>query len=767
MTDTANPTIEPAAALALLRAGLRPGQQRLADWTGGPLAVSAVPGAGKSHSLAIAAALAIARHQLHARRQLLVVTFARAAAAAIKQKIRHLLRELHQPQTSFAVYTLHGLALHIASRHPELSGLALNTVNVISPSQSHHCLRTAVEQWIVSHPDAYRDLLRGQTPDSEETERLRRQSVLRTEILPELAHTAIHEAKSSGFLPAEVRDLAELAPAEGEILAIAAGLYAQYQQVMQSRSFIDYDDMILAALRVLDYPPIRQLWQEQFFAVFEDEAQDSTPLQETLLRLLASDAKNPTAPPNFVRVGDPNQAINSTFTPADPIYFNAFCTACQAQGRLATMNQAGRSSRPIFQAANALLHWVNDQAAADTLAPPTDLSLPFRRQDIQPVAAADPQPDANPPPSGVGVEIHRPADVYQTVQQIAQRLRALLSDNPKASAAILVRENRQARFVADQLVHLPRESDIQLYEVGALSRHSQIPAEILKLLQFIDRPHSPDRLQDALEVLVHRQRIGTQDLSALATAPEQFLYPTPLAPDAKPIVATARRLCRSLLRARVELPPYQLIAFLGLALQYDGSELATVQKLAERASQQTLGGHSLKSLLEALGEIVASERFEGVEEESESQYVQPGQVTIITMHKAKGLDWDYVFLPFLHQDSIPGEAWVPTGSRFLGNFTLAAVARAQLRTAARDRHLHHHLPDTLPTPQAAWQQASMLKQAEEYRLLYVAMTRAKRLLWLSAAENGPFRWNIFSGQSAQTLQPKMMARVITALQQQI
>ena len=742
--------------LQALRQSLRPGQQSLADWTGGPLAVSAVPGAGKSHSLAIGGAIAIARHQLHARRQLLVVTFARSAAAEIKRKLREQLRRLHLPPTGFAVYTLHGLALHIASRHPGLAGLDLNQVSVISPNQSHYCLRSAVEQWLAANPEPYRRLLAGRSFDGEETERLRRQSALRTEILPELAYTVIREAKSSGLLPADLQTLAWLAQDEYESLAIAAGLYEQYQQVMQSRRFIDYDDMILAALRVLDYEPIRHLWQRQFFAVFEDEAQDSTPLQETLLRQLASDPDHPKQPPNFVRVGDPNQAINSTFTPADPIYFNAFCDTCQAQGRLATMNRAGRSSRPILAAANALLHWVNAQEDGDS-------SPPFRDQAIHPVAPDDPQPDANPAPLGQGVELHRPPDVYATVTQIEQRLVALLQETPTLSMAILVRENRQARFVATQLAHLPKQREIPLYEVGALGRQAQIPAEIFTLLQFLERPHSPDNLKAALGVLEQRQRISTQDLSALAAAPEQFLYPTPLEPRPKQTVATARRLGRSLLRARLELPPYQLITFLGLALQYSGSELATVQKLAERISQQTAGAHSLGDVLTALADTVATERFEGIEDESEAQYTQPGQVTIITMHKAKGLDWDVVFLPFLHRDSLPGELWVPAASRFLGDFSLAEVVRAQLRTAARSQHLQQQPPSQLPTPLAAWQQAVALKQAEEYRLLYVAMTRAKRLLWLSAAENGPFRWSVFSGQEQGALQPKAICPAIAAL----
>jgi len=59
-----------------------------------------------------------------------------------------------------------------------------------------------------------------------------------------------------------------------------------------------------------------------------------------------------------VRVGDPNQAINSTFTPSDPIYFRQFCLECELSGRLATMNQAGRSAEIIIAAANFTLEWV-------------------------------------------------------------------------------------------------------------------------------------------------------------------------------------------------------------------------------------------------------------------------------------------------------------------------------------------------------------------------------------------------------------------------
>jgi DNA helicase-2/ATP-dependent DNA helicase PcrA len=717
--------------LQKLRDTLRPGQRDIADWQAGPLAVSAVPGSGKSTGMAMAAAIAIARHRLNNRRQLVVVTFTRSAAANIKAKIRGYLRDLSLPPGGFTAQTLHGLAWSIARAHPELSGLNQDSV-LVTLNQSHRLIRTCVEQWISANSRHYQTLIEGVQFDGEETERLRRQSVLRTEVLPALASTVIHEAKSSGLLPEDLRWQSGEVSDPYSTLAIAAGLYEFYQTQLRFRNLIDYDEMILGALRVLDDPEVRAYWQAQVFAVFEDEAQDSSPLQTKLLEILAADAANPTDldKQNLVRVGDPNQAINSTFTPADPIYFRDFCEACSQRNRLATMTQAGRSTHKIMAAANFTLQWVNQKYGGKREA----ADAPFRLQTIQPVAPEDPQPDANPSMEGRGLELYTPEDVYQTVEQIGQRAIALFQKNPQGTAAVLVRTNDQGRFVTRELYRWYLDK-LPVYEVGQRDRQSHVPAELLTLLQFCDRPHSPDYLKAALTTLVGRKLIPTQDLNALVSFPEQFLYPGPLDPPQTEAVAQARHYCTSLLRARLELPPRQLIPFLALTLDYDQTELATADKLAERAAQQSLGDNSLAAILSVLTEIVTAEQFEPVEaEDGEERYIRSGQLTVITMHKAKGLDWDYVFIPFLHENMIPGNQWIPPQVQFLGNFTLAEIARAQIRA-----YLHNQFP--LPDIETAWERAKSLKTAEEFRLLYVAMTRAKRLLWMSAAQKAPFTWN--------------------------
>jgi len=93
---------------------------------------------------------------------------------------------------------------------------------------------------------------------------------------------------------------------------------------MRSRDFIDYDDMIVAALRVLENESARLVEQNQVLPSLKMKLK-TRPLFRPGYWKFSLTQPYPNAPANLIRVGDPNQAINSTFTPADPIYFRRFC----------------------------------------------------------------------------------------------------------------------------------------------------------------------------------------------------------------------------------------------------------------------------------------------------------------------------------------------------------------------------------------------------------------------------------------------------------
>ncbi|MGY6530098.1 MAG: ATP-dependent helicase [Cyanobacterium sp.] len=738
---------------------LRPGQDVLGRWQKGEMAVSAVPGAGKSHSLAVAAAATIAREKLNLRRQLMIVTYTRSATASIKQKVEQNLHYLGLPPMGFSVQTIHSLALNIASRYPELSGLNLNQSNLVSPNSNHRLIKNTVNQWIRENPSLYIALVEGrQGFDGEESERMRREGVIRSELLPKLANTIIGEAKCSGKTPHSLAHYIDYTRDEYQIMAIASGLYKIYQQLMIENNLMDYDDMILGALRVLENEEARKLWQQQTHAVFEDEAQDSSPLQVELLEILAKDDEKPHLEPNLVRVGDPNQAINSTFTSADPVYFNWFCDLCEKKHSLATIAQAGRSTQTIIDGANKTLDFINNKAINKTLKFQENnpnytqqIELPFRQQYIQPVTQKTNQPPINPFPYGKGIELHKFDHIYDTVKALGKKIEAIFADEKtrkNSNLAILVREKSQGKFITSHLEYLQENHHIKVIFIDGNNNISELPQEILQLLEFIDRPHSPDFFNSILKILEKRQIINIPISSININYPEKFLYPTELDKENNKNFDKIRKIILTLLEAKIELTHYQLIPYLAMTLNYNQGELATTHKLSEKIDKEIIGRSSLKTIISTLKELINTESFKEVEtfadddSNPENIYTKCGQVTIMTMHKSKGLDWDYVFLPFINENIIPGRVHLPKNTQFLGKFDLSEVARGQLRALIHQEKLNNKITKSLSIDEA-WIEAQKMKEYEEYRLLYVAMTRAKRLLWMSAEKQSPYSWSFF------------------------
>ena len=93
--------------------------------------------------------------------------------------------------------------------------------------------------------------------------------------------------------------------------------------------------------------------------ILEDEAQDSSKLQEKTLNLLAGGRGN------WVRVGDPNQSIYETFTTARPEYLRDFLQKGNVKAR--ELPNSGRSTQSIINLANYLIDWTADGHPTDAI----------------------------------------------------------------------------------------------------------------------------------------------------------------------------------------------------------------------------------------------------------------------------------------------------------------------------------------------------------------------------------------------------------------
>ena len=111
----------------------------------------------------------------------------------------------------------------------------------------------------------------------------------------------------------------EALPVRLPLADIGTEIYTRYQRALAYQCAVDFDDLIWLAYRSLDSDnDFLMRLQYRWPYILEDEAQDSSELQEQILRLLVGEEGN------WVRVGDPNQAIFESFTTADPKYLQDF-----------------------------------------------------------------------------------------------------------------------------------------------------------------------------------------------------------------------------------------------------------------------------------------------------------------------------------------------------------------------------------------------------------------------------------------------------------
>jgi DNA helicase II / ATP-dependent DNA helicase PcrA len=470
--------------------------------------------------------------------------------------------------------------------------------------------------------------------------------------------------------------------------------------------------------------------------VLEDEAQDSVPLQEILLSNLTGTNGN------WVRVGDPNQAITSSFTAANPRFFNEFIDLKSVVSK--PLPNSGRSAALIIGAANAVLDWVIDQHPV-----PEVRRYTFRRQHILPTPPGDSQP--NPPDDQAGIRIkvyqHREDEELPTVAQLAAQYAI---KNPQHTLAILVPTHNLGHKVTDHLDDLDAPYDSLLR--GGI-RERGVSAVIQSLLSVLANPLDTNALANAfgsLHELEHPITDGVgEELSRLQTIirsvhqPETLLFPWDEGDRMLALPAGVATTEEARLIERFALFMEQLfnlrplpIDDLALALGdelfayetvYEG-DLAIAYQIAGvlRYWREMQPEWRLPQLAEELADVVSGRRKLPLARPSDYGYEpQPGRITVSTQHSAKGVEWDAVYLV-----GIDGY-WIPTDlqASFRGEYEFLggdpqAEANAQLGFLMKN--------DTeIYVGRSATESAHIEIISERLRLLYVGITRARHYLHIS------------------------------------
>ena len=127
-----------------------------------------------------------------------------------------------------------------------------------------------------------------------------------------------------------------------------AMLYKQYEKYLSENFYLDFDDLILKTVQILEkFPLTREKWQKRFSTILVDEFQDTNWIQLRLIQYLASDKTS------VMVVGDPDQTIY-TWRGADVAIILDFPKMFKGSVDV-VLNQNYRSTKAILECANSLI----------------------------------------------------------------------------------------------------------------------------------------------------------------------------------------------------------------------------------------------------------------------------------------------------------------------------------------------------------------------------------------------------------------------------
>ena len=558
--------------------------------TEGPLLVLAGAGTGKTRVITYRVAHLIEKGV--PGRAILAVTFTNKAAAVMKERIGDLLRSSGLDASEVWVSTFHSFCARLLRREAVNAGLPRDFAIFDDDDQTAAVKRTLMQL----------DLPADDYP-------------------PRSMRAQISHAKNHGITPEEMEASADIA--RDEERKEVAKVFRAYNEMLRKASALDFDDLLLRAVELLQQKaPVRAAWSSRFQYLMVDEFQDTNAAQEELVRLLAGTRKN------VCVVGDEDQSIYS-WRGARAGNLKRF-TEDFPGAKTIRLEENYRSTQKILDAAAAVVRNNSDRLG----------------KTLQATLG-----------SGDGLRFFEAQDSYAEAEFVVGEISSAIRNDPDARVAVLYRTGAQSRSFEEVL----RRLGIRYRVVGGFSFYER--AEVRNALAYVRLLLHPEDDVALLRVLnVPPRGIGAATVAMLeASAREtgKSLWEVIRAGE----FATGKKLSNALnsFREIIErlqeecagLPPAQLIervlersGYLTYVEQQDNLEhtarAENLRELSNAMAEATEQGQTLEDVLDAAALVADSD-----------EYDPTIPVSLMTLHSAKGLEFDAVFLAGLEEGLLP------------------------------------------------------------------------------------------------------------------
>lgn len=627
----------------------------------GKMAISAVPGAGKT-TILLALIIKLLNDGVKPE-NIFVLTYMESAARNFRERIQNANQELSQlPNIS----TIHGLALKILKENANYEKLGLNADFEICD-------------------DAQRSRILREIGTKLEIKKTELEDFDRAVSILKIGGGANISGADFGF--------ASQNPPHDKKLTKFLEFFKEYKQVLQTNNLIDYDDMLLFSVKLLEEnSDVLKYYQELCQYVIEDEAQDSSAIQQKLIELLSGKHKN------LIRCGDINQAITTTFSNADVEGFRKFIETSETK---VSMDQSQRCTRDVWALANDLVKWTKQKPETKNA---------FYEIFMKPVEGKNPN-------SPNAIKTFVLENEFVEKNYILKQIKELLSKNPKATVGILLRNNYQ---VASWTKYITNAGMKTITRSECLEQKG-IFRTIFAVLKIILNPFNNENLAENYDILAELGHCKSNLYQTIRNCPKPFIQECVDDIENVDLAEFYWQVVHWL--SFSSLPPEEIaikVGFLYYSSDIEKSNVYLISTLIKRLSNSY---KKYSTLIERLGELSKKPNLSGFkffsEEDKSDKEILEGKVQVMTLHKSKGDEFDYVFLPEMTE----------------GNLALS-IENVSLKKNARFMESVRELNPNYPAKTDEELKEFLL--AENLRLMYVAITRAQQKLYITSNKSAKY-----------------------------